>query len=220
MFSMFSAKTSVIFTFYVAWGCKRAMLNPIWPVILKKISRNVILIGFQTTYECSSKQIWTNQISCSSLPFRLSKYDRISIGFAQKSHLGWQSEQGFIVYKAGCGFYICGYCVQPPDSTRDDAFSLCSVFSLCYSLTKQKKLTKEEGGQPEHTYYIITMDQWLLKVFTTEHKRFRKACFDMLFWAPSKLCFALILCQMMAQNLVLLFCFKYLSLSPNLNPKH
>ncbi len=95
MFSMFSAKTSDVFTFYVAWGCEKAMLNPIWPVRLKRISRNAIWIGFQTTYECSSKRICTNRISCSSLPFRLSKYDWITIGFAQKSDLGWQSERGF-----------------------------------------------------------------------------------------------------------------------------
>ncbi len=94
MFSMFSAKTSDVFTFYVAWGREKAMLNPIWPSRLKRISRNAIWIGFQTTYECSSKRICTNRISCSSLPFRLSKYDRISIGFAQKSDLGWQSERG------------------------------------------------------------------------------------------------------------------------------
>ncbi len=97
MFSMFSGKTSDVFTFYVAWGCEKATLNPIWPSRLKWISRNAIWIGFQTTYECSSKRICTNRISCSSLPFRLSKYDRISIGFAQKSDLGWQSEQGLIV---------------------------------------------------------------------------------------------------------------------------
>ncbi len=200
MFSMFSAKTSVIFTFYVAWGCKKAMLNPIWPVILKKICRNVILIGFQTPYECSSKQIWTNQISCSSLPFRLSKYDRISIGFAQKSHLGWQSEQGFIVYKAGCGFYICGYCVQPPDSTRDDAFSLCLVFSLCYSLTKQKKLTKEEGGQPEHTYLLHNHHgPMVVKGVYHSAQTFSESLLQHVFWAPKELCFALILCQIMAK---------------------
>ncbi len=94
MFSMFSAKTSDVFTFYVAWGHEKATLNRIWPSRLKRISRNAIWIGFQTTYECSSKWICTNRISCSSLPFRLSKYDRISIGFAQKSDLGWQSERG------------------------------------------------------------------------------------------------------------------------------
>ncbi len=81
MFSMFSGKTSDVFTSYVAWGHEKATLNPIWPVRLKRISRNAIWIGFQTTYECSSKRICTNQISCSSLPFRLFKYDRISIGF-------------------------------------------------------------------------------------------------------------------------------------------
>ncbi len=94
MLRMFSGKTSDVFTFYVAWGCEKATLNPIWLVRLKRISRNVIWIGFQTTYECSSKRICTNRISCSSLPFRLFKYDRISIGFAQKSDLGWQSERG------------------------------------------------------------------------------------------------------------------------------
>lgn len=51
-------------------------------------------------------------------------------------------------HKAGCGFYSCGYCIQSPDSTRDDAFS------LCYSFTKQTKLTREEGGAPEHTYLL------------------------------------------------------------------
>ncbi len=95
MFSMFSAKTSDVFTFYVAWGREKAMLNPIWPSRLNRISRNAIWIGFQTTYECSSKRICTNLISCSSLPFRLFKYDRISIGSAQKSDLGWQSERGY-----------------------------------------------------------------------------------------------------------------------------
>ncbi len=50
MFSMFSAKTSDVFMFYVAWGREKATLNPIWPVRLKRISRNVIWIGFQTTY--------------------------------------------------------------------------------------------------------------------------------------------------------------------------
>ncbi len=74
--------------------CLKATLNSIWPSRLKRISRNAIWIGFQTTYECSSKRICTNRISCSSLLFRLSKYDRISIGFAQKSDLGWQSERG------------------------------------------------------------------------------------------------------------------------------
>ncbi len=43
---------------YVAWGREKAMLNPIWPSRLKRISRNAIWIGFQTTYECSSKRIW------------------------------------------------------------------------------------------------------------------------------------------------------------------
>ncbi len=100
MFSMFSAKTSNVFTFYVAWGREKATLNPIWPSRLKRISRNAIWIGFQTTYECSSKRICTNRISCSSLPFRLAKYDRISIGFAQKSDLGWQSERGFYLLPA------------------------------------------------------------------------------------------------------------------------
>ncbi len=90
-------KTSDVFTFYVAWGREKARLNPIWPSRLNRISRNAIWIGFQTTYECSSKRICTNRISCSSLPFRLSKYDRISIGLAQKSDLGWQSERGFSV---------------------------------------------------------------------------------------------------------------------------
>ncbi len=61
MFSMFSGKTSDVFTSYVAWGHEKATLNPIWPVRLKRISRNAV--------------------SCSSLPFRLFKYDRISIGF-------------------------------------------------------------------------------------------------------------------------------------------
>ncbi len=51
MFSMFSGKTSDVFTSYVAWGHEKATLNPIWPVRLK----------FR--------------------PFRLFKYDRISIGF-------------------------------------------------------------------------------------------------------------------------------------------
>ncbi len=90
----FLQKTSDVFTFYAAWGREKATLNPIWLVRLKRISRNAIWIGFQNTYECSSKRICTNRISCSSLPFRLFKYDRISIGFAQKSYLGWQSEQG------------------------------------------------------------------------------------------------------------------------------
>ncbi len=94
IFSMFSAKTSDVFTFYVSWGREKATLNPIWPVTLKLISRNAIWIGFQTTYECSLKRICTNRISCSSLPFRLSKYDWISIRFAQKSDLGGQSERG------------------------------------------------------------------------------------------------------------------------------
>ncbi len=100
MFSMFSAKTSDVFTFYMAWGREKATLNPIWPVRLKRISRNVIWIGFQTTYECSSKRICTNRISCSSLPFRLFKYDWISIGFAQKLDLGWQSERGLMLCHA------------------------------------------------------------------------------------------------------------------------
>ncbi len=66
-------------------------------VRLKRISRIAILIGFQNTYECSSKWICTNRfmVSCSSLPFRLSKYDRISVGFAQKTDLGWHPERGF-----------------------------------------------------------------------------------------------------------------------------
>ncbi len=80
-FSMFSGKTSDVFTSYVAWGHEKATLNPIWPVRLKRISRNLIWIGFQITYECSLKWICTNQILRSSLLFRLFKYDRISIGF-------------------------------------------------------------------------------------------------------------------------------------------
>ncbi len=40
---------------------EKALLNQIWPVRLKRIYRNVIWIGFQTTYECSSKQICTNR---------------------------------------------------------------------------------------------------------------------------------------------------------------
>ncbi len=90
MFSMFSAKNSDVFTFYVSWGREKATLHPIGAVRLKRISRNAIWIGFQTPYECSSKRI-----SCSLMPFKLSKYNRISIGFAQKSDLGWQSDRGF-----------------------------------------------------------------------------------------------------------------------------
>ncbi len=94
-FIMFSIQMSDIFMFYVAWKHEKSRLNPIWPVRLKRISRNAIWIGFQTTYECSSKRIFKNQISCSSLPFRLYKYDRILIRFAQISDLGWQSKRGF-----------------------------------------------------------------------------------------------------------------------------
>ncbi len=42
MFSMFSAKTSDVFTFYVAWGREKATLNLIWPVRLKRICTNRI----------------------------------------------------------------------------------------------------------------------------------------------------------------------------------
>ncbi len=85
---LFSIKTSDVFTFYIVWERGKAALNSIWPVRLKRISRNAIWIGFQTTYECSLKRICTNRSD-------LSKYDWISIGFAQKSDLGWQSERGF-----------------------------------------------------------------------------------------------------------------------------
>ncbi len=57
-----------IFTFYVAWKREKARLNPIWPVRLKRICRNAIWVGFQTTYRN---------------------------GFAHKSYLGWQSERGY-----------------------------------------------------------------------------------------------------------------------------
>ncbi len=79
-----------VFTFYVAWKREKVRPNPIWLFRQKRICRNAIWIGFQTTYKCSLKRICKNRISCSS-----SKYDRISIGFAQKSDLGWQSERGY-----------------------------------------------------------------------------------------------------------------------------
>ncbi len=93
---MFSTKTSAVFTFYMVWGREKAKLNPIWPVRLKRISRIAIWIVFQTTYECSSERICTNWISCCLLLFRLFKYDRISIGFAQKSDLSGPSERGLM----------------------------------------------------------------------------------------------------------------------------
>lgn len=69
------------------------------------MSRNTVWIGFQTVlYECSSKQICKNQISCSSLPFRLSKCVRISNGFAQKLDVGWKSEQSWT--KSSCFFFV------------------------------------------------------------------------------------------------------------------
>ncbi len=50
--------------FYVAWesdtGKKAMQKNPIWAVKLKQISRNVIWIGFQTTYE------WMN-VACKAV---------------------------------------------------------------------------------------------------------------------------------------------------------
>ncbi len=61
-----------IWRVYVLHGVRmwKATLNPIWPVRLKQISRNAIWIGFQTTYECSSKLICTNLISSACLLMR------------------------------------------------------------------------------------------------------------------------------------------------------
>ncbi len=132
MFSMFSAKTSDVFMFYVAWGREKATLNPIWSSRLKRISRNAIWIGFQTTYECSSKRICTNRISCSSLPFRLSKYDRISIGFAQKSDLGWQPERGKSLEEEWRGTESMLLEVQCEVSTVSDDLG-CHVICWCWS---------------------------------------------------------------------------------------
>ncbi len=106
-----------MFSMFSAWGREKATLNPIWPSRLKLISRNAIWIGFKTTYECSSKRICTNQISCSSLPFRLSKYDRILADSLNKALL---SENFCLV-------------VYDPDRSLSVNVSLtcCSLISSC-----------------------------------------------------------------------------------------
>ncbi len=162
MFSMFSAKTSDVFTFYVAWGCEKAMLNPIWPVRLKRISRNAIWIGFQATYKCSSKRICTNRISCSSLPFRLFKYDRISIGFAQKSDLGWQSERGFCSAVRGYwqssesfNFMQMNSNFQERQPIGKKTVELMWLFS---SLAIDKHTQWKKVGSVSHSFFFVCTD--------------------------------------------------------------
>ncbi len=117
----------------MAWECEKALLNLIWPVRLKRISRNAFWIGFQTTYECSSKRICKNWISC--------KYDRISIGFALKLDLGWQSERGWcfrwllgvsMIFWVGVGEKI--YSPMHRDSLFNDSESIINISESILSL--------------------------------------------------------------------------------------
>ncbi len=61
---MIFTKTSDVFPFYVGWGREKTTLNPIWPVRLKRISRNVIsnLIVARNRFA----QIWFHVVHCRS----------------------------------------------------------------------------------------------------------------------------------------------------------
>ncbi len=100
---------------------EKSMVNPIWPLRLKRISRIAIWIGFQTTYECSSKQIYTNQISCSSLLIRLSKYDQICSNI-HKNQIWADSLNKALkcimlqkIYMISVQFFLTFYSLKNPD---------------------------------------------------------------------------------------------------------
>ncbi len=155
---------------------EKSMVNPIWPVRLKWISRITIWIGFQTTYECSSKQIYTNQISCSSLLIRLSKYDQIWSNI-HKNQIWADSLNEALecimlqkIYMISVQFFLTFYSLKNPDKMyhgfhknikQHIHFATVShnITFYCIFIGKKGSLCEHKNLAPGYLYYCAILTE-------------------------------------------------------------